>query len=111
MRFALAINSDMSEEDVMAVIKHLFPEFIKVTSVALKETKNMFVIEENDLYDPIKVSEAEGWLYYKFILSVFPLKGVETTLQYQRELSFILLKKIMEAGMLAEIICEDDFYN
>lgn len=50
-------------------------------------------------------------MYYKFILSIFPLKGVDTTLEYQRELSFLFLKKLKDAGLLGELICEDDFHD
>ena len=94
IRFAISINSNLSKIELMEKIKNIIPGLIEITSSALREEKNMVVIEENDLYDPIKAEGADGWMYYKFILSIFPLKGVETTLEYQRELSFLFLKKI-----------------
>ncbi|MDZ9623807.1 hypothetical protein SM930_19015 [Escherichia coli] len=89
IRFAISINSNLSKIELMEKIKNIIPGLIEITSSALREEKNMVVIEENDLYNPMKAEGVDGWMYYKFILSIFPLKGVETTLEYQRELSFL----------------------
>ncbi len=44
-------------------------------------------------------------------LSIFPLKGVDTTLEYQLNYLFLFLKKLKDAGLLGELICEDDFHD
>jgi len=107
LRFAIAINSDLEELDMEAAIRNLFPDFVNVTPVALRESRNMLVVDKSDLYDPRKMDEEDGWLYYKYELSVFPME--ETTLEHQRNLADILLKKLRSIGFLAELICEDDF--
>lgn len=73
IRFAISINSNSSKIELMEKIKNIIPGLIEITSSALREEKNMVVIEENDLYDPIKAEGVDGWMHYKFILSIFPL--------------------------------------
>lgn len=111
VKFAISINTTSSKVELMEIIINIIPGLIKITASALREEKNMVVIEENDLYDPIKAEAVDGWMYYRFILSIFPIKEVETTLEYQRELSFIFLNKIRDAGLPGEVICDDDFYG
>ncbi|EFG0370509.1 hypothetical protein BLY10_003133, partial [Escherichia coli] len=52
IRFAISINSNSSKIELMEKIKNIIPGLIEITSSALREEKNMVVIEENDLYDP-----------------------------------------------------------
>ena len=107
MRFAIAINSDFKESDIIAIIKNTIPHFVVITPVALKVSKNMLVLDQNDLYDLKKINEENGWLYYKYELSVFPVE--ETTLEYQRDLADLLLKIFRGKGLMSEIISDDNF--
>jgi len=106
-RFAVAINSDLEKAKIVSVIKKLFPSFINISPVALREHINMLVLSESDLFDPDKINGDEGWIYYKYELSVFPMK--ETTLKCQRALAAELIKKFKNIGFQAELICEDAF--
>lgn len=82
IRFAISINSNSSKIELMEKIKNIIPGLIEITSSALREEKNMVVIEENDLYNPMKAEGVDGWMYYKFILSIFPLKVSDSSEPY-----------------------------
>ena len=109
LRFAIAIHADLDEIEVSSVLRKIFPDFTKITEAALRESRNMLVLETSDLYDQNKINEKDGWLYYKYELSVFPM--VDSTLEYQRNLACMILKRIKSIGLLAEIICDDDFFE
>jgi len=109
LRFAIAINSDLEELDMEAATRNLFPNFVSRTPVALRESKNLLVLDKSDLFDPQKTDEENGYLYYKYELSVFPMD--ETTLEYQRNLAEFLLKQFKRIGFQAELICEDGFFE
>jgi len=109
LRFAVAINNDLEEPDMEVALRNLFPDFAKITPAAFRESKNMLVLYKSDLYDPKKTDGEEGYLYYKYELSVFHME--ETTLEYQRNLANFVLKKFRSVGFQAEIICEFDFFE
>ena len=109
LRFAIAINSDLEELDMEVITRNLFPDFINKTPVALREMRNMLVLDKSDLYDPQKTDDEDGYLYYKYELSVFPIE--ETTLEYQRNLANFLLNQLRSIELQAELICEDDFFE
>jgi hypothetical protein len=105
LRFSISINSDLTAADIISAIKKSFPEFTEITAVALRESKNMMVMDKNDLHDPERINEPDGWLYYKHELSVFPVEA--TTLDHQRNLANSLLNNLANAGFLVELINED----
>ncbi|WP_157917070.1 hypothetical protein [Escherichia coli] len=45
IRFAISINSNLSKIELMEKIKNIIPGLIEITSSALREEKNMVVIE------------------------------------------------------------------
>ena len=107
LRFAIAINSDLSEYEIVTVLKDILQTANSISAIALKHDVNMIVVYENSLFDFTKVHDEVDWLYYKHELSVFPLE--DSTLLYQRDFANTLLIKIRECGFLAERICDDDF--
>ena len=111
LRFAIALNADFNESDIANAITKLFPNFETITPAAFRESRNMLVLDENDLYNPQKIQDEDGWIYYKYEISVFPFGDIETTPEYQRNLARLLISKFREIGFLADIVCDDGFWE
>ncbi|AFI92481.1 pathogenicity island protein [Pectobacterium parmentieri] len=75
----------------------------------LLESKNMLVLEKNFDHDNDKLDDDDGWMFYQYEISVFPVN--ETNIEYQRELSKRILDVFRYNGFLAETICDSDFYD
>ncbi|WP_051983885.1 hypothetical protein [Pectobacterium wasabiae] len=109
MRFAIAANTGLNFLETADMMENIFPAFIRNTAFSFFENKNMLVLDNNFEHDDDKIHDADGWMFYQYEISVFPIN--ETDLEYQRKLSKSVLEVFVNNGFLAEIICDDDFYN
>ncbi|WP_323637290.1 hypothetical protein [Pectobacterium polaris] len=94
--------------DTANLIGEMLPDLERNTAFSFLESKNMLVLETNFEHDNDKIYDDDGWMFYQYEISVFPIN--ETDMEYQRRLSKRMLEIFRCNGFLAEIICDSDFY-
>jgi hypothetical protein len=105
--FAIMVHSEELEE---RKITDLLMSELGVTSrkgAYMVYANNVIVIGKNHLYDKNKFSDVkEGWLYYKYSLSVFPVKENLITMDGQILIAQHLLIVLKEMSCLAQLVAE-----
>ncbi|MEQ9890070.1 hypothetical protein [Pectobacterium aroidearum] len=108
-RFAIAVNTGLGALETANFMGEVFPDFERNSAFSFLESKNMLVLEKNFDHDNDKLDDDDGWMFYQYEISVFPVN--ETNIEYQRGLSKRMLDVFRYNGFLAEIICDSDFYD
>lgn len=106
-RFAIAVNTGRSALETANLMGEILPHLTRSTALSFLEDKNRLVLEKNFEHDNNKLYDEDGWIFYQYEISVFPI--TETDIEYQRNLSKRILDAFRNHGYLAEIICDSDF--
>lgn len=105
--FAIAIQSDVERKELIDFISGIISPSDRITALVIEGINNRFILEKNWSYDPTKINLHDGWLYYRYELSVYPINN--TSLSKQRTLATLLITSLRSYNIKAELICDDDF--
>ncbi|RFE43832.1 hypothetical protein [Salmonella enterica] len=100
--FTIVVESDLDKYELIDFLSQGIPDIIKVNSLYLRYENTMITIERNYDWNPKLVNVNDGWLYYKYELTVLAVEN--TTYEYQYELANKIMNALREAGYLAESI-------
>ncbi|WP_409309075.1 hypothetical protein [Pectobacterium sp. B1J-3] len=106
-RFSIAVNTGRSALETVNLMGEILPHLTRSTALSFLEDKNRLVLEKNFEHDNNKLYDEDGWMFYQYEISIFPI--TETDMEYQRNLSKRILDAFRNHGYLAEIICDSDF--
>ena len=105
--FAIAIQSDLEGKELIDFISEIVSPSDRITALVIKGMNNRFILDKNWSYDPKKINLHDGWLYYRYELSVYPINN--TSLNKQKTLATLLISSLRNYNIKAELICDDDF--
>ncbi|AHN81647.1 hypothetical protein EF989_25155 [Salmonella enterica] len=100
--FTIVVESDLDKYELIDFLSQGIPDIIKVNSLYLRYENTMITIERNYDWNPKLINVNDGWLYYKYELTVFFMEN--TSYEYQYELANKIMNALREAGYLAESI-------
>ncbi|EKR9532996.1 hypothetical protein P9776_002769 [Salmonella enterica subsp. enterica serovar Kentucky] len=100
--FTIVVESDLDKYELIDFLSQGIPDIIKVNSLYLRYENTMITIERNYDWNPKLVNVNDGWLYYRYELTVFSMEN--TSYEYQYELANKIMNALREAGYLAESI-------
>ncbi|EKD1922104.1 hypothetical protein OQ672_002652 [Salmonella enterica subsp. enterica serovar Kentucky] len=100
--FTIVVESDLDKYELIDFLSQGIPDIIKVNSLYLRYENTMITIERNYDWNPKLVNVNDGWLYYKYELTVFSMENA--SYEYQYELANKIMNALREAGYLAESI-------
>ncbi|EDB1065844.1 hypothetical protein GJM72_14000, partial [Salmonella enterica subsp. enterica serovar Kentucky] len=69
--FTIVVESDLDKYELIDFLSQGIPDIIKVNSLYLRYENTMITIERNYDWNPKLVNVNDGWLYYKYELTVF----------------------------------------
>ncbi|EBA2870125.1 hypothetical protein OCP00_003188, partial [Salmonella enterica subsp. enterica serovar Kentucky] len=68
--FTIVVESDLDKYELIDFLSQGIPDIIKVNSLYLRYENTMITIERNYDWNPKLVNVNDGWLYYKYELTV-----------------------------------------
>ncbi|EBO1587394.1 hypothetical protein AO020_09440, partial [Salmonella enterica subsp. enterica serovar Kentucky] len=71
--FTIVVESDLDKYELIDFLSQGIPDIIKVNSLYLRYENTMITIERNYDWNPKLVNVNDGWLYYKYELTVFSM--------------------------------------
>ncbi|EDW3028351.1 hypothetical protein GVD56_002058, partial [Salmonella enterica subsp. enterica serovar Kentucky] len=72
--FTIVVESDLDKYELIDFLSQGIPDIIKVNSLYLRYENTMITIERNYDWNPKLVNVNDGWLYYKYELTVFSME-------------------------------------
>ncbi|EJQ8586597.1 hypothetical protein NZV50_003611, partial [Salmonella enterica subsp. enterica serovar Rissen] len=69
--FTIVVESDLDKYELIDFLSQGIPDIIKVNSLYLRYENTMITIERNYDWNPKLINVNDGWLYYKYELTVF----------------------------------------
>lgn len=100
--FTIAVESDLDKYSLINFILTSTPDLVKVNPLYLRYENTMITIEKNYDWNPGLINEDDGWLHYRYDLTVFSLES--TSHEYQQELANKIINSLRSVGYLAEPI-------
>ncbi|ELM9205839.1 hypothetical protein Q2Q97_003481, partial [Salmonella enterica subsp. enterica serovar Kentucky] len=73
--FTIVVESDLDKYELIDFLSQGIPDIIKVNSLYLRYENTMITIERNYDWNPKLVNVNDGWLYYKYELTVFSMEN------------------------------------
>jgi len=102
--FGVMIDSSKSQEELTTLLLEQFPNATRDGGY-IKANRNVLQLNDNFEYDILRSNEEkDGWIYYKYDLSVFPIEPVH--LEEQRSLARVIISAIRGSGDRAELVAE-----
>ncbi|EAP9295720.1 hypothetical protein ES931_23745, partial [Salmonella enterica] len=68
--FTIVVESDLDKYELIDFLSQGIPDIIKVNSLYLRYENTMITIERNYDWNPKLINVNDGWLYYKYELTV-----------------------------------------
>ncbi len=100
--FTIVVESDLDKYELIDFLSQGIPDIIKVNLLYLIYENTMNTKEINYDCNPNWINENDGWLYYKYELTVISMEN--TAYEYQYEVANKIMNVLREAGYLAESI-------
>lgn len=73
--FTIVVESDLDKYELIDFLSQGIPDIIKVNSLYLRYENTMITIERNYDWNPKLINVNDGWLYYKYELTVFSMEN------------------------------------
>ncbi len=103
LTFELKVNSEKDEEYLIKLLKDRFPEASQIRGY-LKVGVNVMSFSKNFDYAPEKCDDPdEGWQYYHYELSVFPVEASD--LEFQDRFAKSLIDIFRAEGFQVQLVC------
>ncbi len=100
--FTIVVESDLDKYELIDFLSQGIPDIIKVNFLYLRYENTMITIEITYDCNPKLINEHDGWLDYKYELTLFSMDN--TSYEYQYELANKIMNVLREARYLAESI-------
>ncbi|RXO49298.1 hypothetical protein D0525_01750 [Salmonella enterica] len=100
--FTIAVESDLDKYSLIDFISKTIPGMVIESPLYLRYENTMITIEKNYDWNPDLINEDDGWLYYRYDITVFSRE--KTSYEDQQSLENILINDLRSAGYLAESI-------
>lgn len=103
--FKIMVNCEFKRIQLLKLIKKRIAGYKTVFEYSFEYRDNLFRFRFNEDYDPCKVDEEDGYLYYRYEIEVVSLKDNEN-IKNQLDLARKFKEHFIEIGCSAEI-CAD----
>ncbi len=98
----IVVELDLDKYELIYFLSQGISKIKKLNLLYLRYENTRITIEKNYDCNPKLINENDGWLYYKYELTVFSMEN--TSYEYQYELANKIMNVLREAGYLAESI-------
>lgn len=100
--FTIAVESDLDKYGLIDFIFQAIPGGVKESSLYLRYESSIITIEKNYDWNPDLINEDDGWLYYRYDITVFSREKI--SYECQHNLANMLINVLRNTGYLAESI-------